>query len=168
MTLIIETGDVVPGANSYASVEDLEAYALLRGATLPEGVEEKERLLIKAMDYIQTFASRFSGSRYLHDQPLDWPRLGAIVDGYYHSHLTVPDVLIEAQCELAIAAQTTDLLPPRVPGTKGAITQVTAGPVSVSYADPGADAATLPRFPKADALLRRLFRTGAFVATRRV
>lgn len=158
--LIIEDGTGVAGANSYATVAQLEAYAQLRGLPLPADEAEKERLLIRAMDYIEAKAPDFSGTRYSIEQSLQWPRYGVFVDGHELLYNTIPSILIEAQCDIAANSVGLDLLPTQAPSAKGAVTQETVGPVSVSYAQPAPDARSLPYFPKAEALLSRLCRAG--------
>lgn len=158
--LIIENGTGVVGANSYATVAQLEAYASLRGLSLPATVEEKERLLIRAMDYIETKAPAFAGTRYSVEQGLQWPRYGVWLDGYELLYNVIPSLLIEAQCDIAANSAGIDLLPVQKPSAKGAVTQVTVGPISTSYATPDDGSRALPFFPKADALLKRLYRSG--------
>ena len=75
MPLIVETGLIVPGADTYASVDDLRAYAAKRGASLPADDTDCEVLLVKAMDYLASKSERWKGQRVQLDQPLDWPRL---------------------------------------------------------------------------------------------
>lgn len=156
MAIVVEDGSVVAGANSYASVAQLEAYADLRGITLPVETVEKERLLIRAMDYLEGRLYDYPGTRVSPTQPLPWPRSYAYVEGVYIDHLTIPAVLIEAQLDIAANSVGLNLMGVQAPQSKGAVTQETVGPVSVSYAAPDPGARTMPFFPRADVLLARL------------
>jgi hypothetical protein len=163
--LTIETGSGVPGANSYATVDQLEAYAALRGITLPATDAEKEVLLIRAMDYIEVeIGPHFMGSRVSSTQALAFPRHDVWYEGYLLLYNAIPSLLIEAQCDIAANSVGVDVLPVAVPGAKGPITQEKVGALAVSYASEGADAPSRPRFPKADALLRAITnrRTGLY------
>jgi len=73
MTIIVEDGSVVDGANSYASEAELTAYALARGITL---TIDAELLLIKSMDWIEV--QRYKGDQLTCDQVLEWPRVNAV------------------------------------------------------------------------------------------
>lgn len=168
--LIIEDGTGVAGAQSYATVAQLDAYAQLRGLSLPSTEEEKERLLILAMDYIEAKTNDFAGERRLATQPLSWPRYGMWIFNAYFDDYAIPDILIEAQCDIAARSVGIDLLPTILPsGPKGPVTQETVGPVSVSYATPDTNSSpSLPMFPRAEALLSNLLTVrGGMIPTRK-
>lgn len=173
MAVIVEDGTFVPGANSYASVEQLEEYALARGIELPEETEEKEQLLIRAMDYIESTVTSWIGYPSHHGQVLSWPRAAVYMDGYAVSPTTIPSILAEAQCDIAAHSVGMDVLPVRepigLPEGQGSVIKEKVGPIEVAYADTMSDAyariraddITKPIFPKAAALLSRLTnRTG--------
>jgi len=63
MALIIEDGTIVAGADSYATLAVLRAYALKRGVTLSAVDADLEVLAIKAMDYIGSFEDKFQSAR---------------------------------------------------------------------------------------------------------
>jgi hypothetical protein len=73
MTIIVEDGSVVTGANSYATEAELTAYATARGITLTIGAE---LLLIKAMDWIEI--QKYKGDQIDCEQVLEWPRYNVI------------------------------------------------------------------------------------------
>lgn len=98
MTIIIEDGSIVPGANSYASETELTAYATQRGITLSGGAEA---LLIQSMDYAET--QSFQGSRVIATQSLQWPRNGVYIDGFLVANNEIPAQLKTAQIVTAIA-----------------------------------------------------------------
>ena len=98
MTIIVETGTIVPNANSYVSTADLTAYAIARDITL---VGDPESLLIQAMDYIET--QQYQGSKLSYTQGLQWPRVNVFIDGWYHDSNTIPKELKNGEMETAIA-----------------------------------------------------------------
>lgn len=97
MATIVEDGTIVAGANSYASDAELTTYATDRGITI---TGTNAVLLLQAMDYIEQ--KNFKGNKGTDAQPLQWPRWGVYVDGYYVSEDTIPDALKEAQMETAL------------------------------------------------------------------
>lgn len=61
MTLVVEDGSIVSGAESYASVAQADAYFAARGITIwsPLLDAEKEQALRRATDYmVQTYRQR--------------------------------------------------------------------------------------------------------------
>jgi hypothetical protein len=98
MAITVEDGSIVTSANSYASEAELTAYALAREVTLTSG---EETLLIQAMDYIESLA--FIGVKYTDAQALQWPRSGAVVDGFDVAITAIPTQLPIAQMVVALA-----------------------------------------------------------------
>ncbi len=96
--ITVETGAIVLNANSYISVTDFTTYATARGYTLVSG---GETLLIQAMDYIESLY--YVGTKYTAAQGLQWPRSGVYIDGYLFDYDDIPQELINAQCQVAIA-----------------------------------------------------------------
>jgi len=89
VTLKVEDGSCVDGANSYLSAEDFEAYADLRGYSYGADANAIATALIRATAWLDaTYRSRWPGVRtYGALQSLMWPRkAGSIVNGSY-----VPD-----------------------------------------------------------------------------
>lgn len=101
MTLIVETGSIVTGANTYASEAELTSYLAARGLTLGGAVATAEQLLLSAMDYIES--RTFAGTKKTKDQPLQWPREGVYIDGFLVESTEIPNSLKYAQIETAIA-----------------------------------------------------------------
>ena len=162
MTLIIEDGSIVTNANSYVTVVELAAYALLRGTDL-SGLNEAqtEALIIKAMDYLESKRGQYKGSRVSSDQELQWPRLGVYdvdLQGELYPHDAIPRELKYAQMSLAIEANSHDLQPNRLRSDKGqVIKEKIDGAIEVEYANSGA-VQSIPAFAKADALLSPLLK----------
>ena len=98
MALIIEDGTGLSTATSYASEAELAAYALARGITVA-GTDTE--LLITALDYIDSF--NFIGDKYSSAQSLQWPRDNVYIDEFYIDRDTIPELLKEAQIEVALS-----------------------------------------------------------------
>lgn len=167
MALVIEDGTAKADSQSYATVAELRAYATLRSASVPAtgaaGDTACEVLLIKAMDYLE--AQNFVGCKLSPAQALQWPRADAYVDEWPIPYNEIPRQLVQAQCALAIEAQTIDLLPTTKANAPGAKISETIGPISTSWANPGSVRRT-PAVAKADALLRCLLKRNGLFAIR--
>lgn len=97
-TIIVEDGSIVTGANSYVSEAELVTYAADRGITLTGDTDE---LIIQSMDYIEGL--EYIGVKSTQDQPLQWPRYNAVVDGYLIANDTIPNELKEGQMMTCIS-----------------------------------------------------------------
>jgi len=173
VTLTVETGSGILGADSYVAAVDCLAYATARGLTFGSDATA-EAALRRATAYIDnTYRLRFSGYRtFRRAQSLEWPRsLSFYFTPDYGGHNpyfvdpraiypfdlippnVIPPEIITATCEAAIREFATPgaLLPDLDRG--GAVASLKAGPVEVKYA-PGADPNTL--FQVIDAALSAL------------
>lgn len=163
MALIIEDGTARIDSQSYASVADLRTYATARSATVPTTDAACESLLMRAMDRL--LDENYVGDRATRDQALPWPRIYAIVEGWWVNADEIPRTLIYAQCAFAVAAQTVDLLPTQDIVASGQIISETAGPVSTAYANTGI-VRRVPAVASADTLLRTLLKRSGLSAVR--
>lgn len=155
MNLVVEDGTGVPGANSYASADDLFVFAADRGITLPQDVGAVEALLVQAMDYIEMFSLRYSGAQTLMSQTLAFPRTVTTLSG--SKDLGVPDNVRKAQMVAAIAAKDVNLLP--LPSQTANAVQKTIGPITIKYED-GHSQGSMALLPQVDTLLRPYFSGG--------
>ena len=130
MALIVETGSIVTNANSYVSDTDYTTYATARNKTVGSTEALREAELLKAMDYLESYRSKFKGAKVTRDQPLQWPRYDVFIDGYQIDSNAIPSELKNAQMELAILANSTDLVPS---GSVENIQSQSIGSLSVSY-----------------------------------
>lgn len=117
MSLIVETGEVIPGAESLCSVEYADAYHAVRGNSnwTDLTTSAKEQALRKATDYIEgQYSERWAGYKKDADQPLDWPRSYVEIKGLiftqYVSDSIVPTEVKNACASLAFRASAADLL----------------------------------------------------------
>lgn len=117
MSLTIEDGSGVAGADSYvdatgASAYLAEHYTTTQLATWTAASSgDKEIHLRNAAQYLSTvYAGRWLGTRANETQGLDWPRTSvADQDGYAIEDDAVPQAIIDAQCELALRASSAAL-----------------------------------------------------------
>lgn len=168
MSLIIEDGSGVDGANSYATVAEARAYAALRALTLPATDAEVEVLLVKACDFLETLEERYQGTRSQATNPLAWPR--ALVYLFNATEpldeADIPTILKNAQCQLAFDAITLDLLPN---GTGREIIREKVDVIEREF-KPMGSTVVAPVLTKALAMLEPLFdnSSGFALTTRRI
>ena len=110
MTLVVEDGTGVPGADSYAALAGADAYFAARAhlalaATWDAATDaNKEGALREASAYLDaTYGPHYRGTRRGYVQGLEWPRSGARDDADYPLP-ALPEVLVRATCELAAGA----------------------------------------------------------------
>lgn len=163
MALIIEDGTGRADAQSYASVEMLKAYAKARGVSVPTNNSDCEALLLRAMDYMR--GKEYVGDRATKAQALDWPRVNVVVDGFPFASTELPRQVEQAQCALAIAAQTVDLLPNTPANTSGPVSERTIGPITTKYANTGR-ISQVPAIASADVILRTILKRNGLFAVR--
>ena len=150
MALIVEDGTRPTGSNCYISVADADAYHLARGGTVwaeaTTGV--KEAAILEATTWLNGQAWK---GRKVASRTMAWPRADvADGDGWQIATDTVPEVVGMACAELAgeIVAGSDPLA---VQGR--AMSEMSVGPISISYEQ---GAAKAPTFPAVTALLRGL------------
>lgn len=147
MTLIVEDGTGVAGAESYISVADADTYFTLRGNTAwaALAVPAKEAALRAGCDYLEArYAWR--GGRATTTQALSWPRVCVVVDGAPVDPASVPLAVARANAELAVRASTAPLLSDE----SAQVTRETVGPLTVEYQPGGRQN---PRFAAVEAML---------------
>lgn len=107
------SGGAVAGANAYITVAQFSAYHADRGNDVSAySPTQVEQAIVRSTDYIDaTF--EFQGLRSFDGQTLEWPRTGV----YRRPELDlvddqgVPDFVVKATAELALAALAADLDP---------------------------------------------------------
>lgn len=145
MAIIIEDGSIVSGANSYASVIDLNNYATETGVLISGDTAE---LLAEAKRYVETL--RFIGRKSTKDQTMQWPRYGAMIDGFHVETNEIPQSLISLQCEVALSIDA-GVNPLSVVGR--ATKKEKVGDIEVEYSD---SASQVDVNPAISALSRKL------------
>lgn len=157
MALIIEDGSNVANADSFATVAELRTYAANRGLTVPVADEDCEVLLRKAVDYLNSQESKFQGYRYYYadGQSLCFPRGDIYLFDLYIGG-EIPQRLKDAQCQLAVDANSNDLL---AAGNGREVIEKKVGPLTTKWNPTGS---TSPQYEPvaALALLEPLFAPG--------
>src|SRR5690606_27567583 len=155
MVLIIEDGSGKENSNSYTSVQELEAFAALRGVALPSS---KEELLVKAADYISFREPEFQGSRKNPVQALAFPRKGLTINCEAFPDDQIPPQVKKAQLQAALEiVKHQDLSPSQMNSpvhrerVEGAVDRTFMTPRQLSTRPDGSG--FTPRFPKIDAYL---------------
>lgn len=167
MALIIEDGSIVADADSYVSVTEARSYATARKLVLPADDSDVESLLINAVDYLESFRSRYQGFKVSSSQALQFPRSGVTIDSLELGSNFIPAILKQAQIRLAIVAHSgVDLMPTRKPGSF--IKKEVVGPLDTEYSEKIAISIS-PEITAVDALLAPLFsNVGFFLKTVRI
>lgn len=158
MALIVETGAIIPGADSYVSLAEARTTAAFYGWALPAADADAEIALRNGANYVGLFESEMNGSRVSAGQSLAYPRKDATVFGFDISETSIPGRLQIAQ--IAAAVEIGAGLDPRA-STDGRVVaseQVT-GAVAVSYFNNGNTGATV-RITKAIDALKPLLSSG--------
>ena len=137
VTLTVEDGTIVAGANSFVSIVTFQTYTDNRNWDVSSFDDDAVgAALVKAGDYLNN-EERFwwRGNRVNDEQPMAWPRANVIVQlgtGNVIASNLVPQKIKDAQCYIAYKQLTVgDVQPDLERG--GAIQSVSAGGVSVSY-----------------------------------
>jgi hypothetical protein len=118
------------GVDTYATEAELAAYALARGITI---AGDPSVLLTKAMDYLDTLEASWQGMRTDELQALAWPRYPVYIYGSLQTDAAIPKQLKNGQCQLAIEADTQELIPTTGVGGKGSVIEETVDVITVKY-----------------------------------
>ena len=131
MTLIIEDGQGLPDAESYASAEELTMYAVKFGAVIPEGVPAQEALLRRAA--LAMDGMTWKGRKMNSEQALSWPRREVLLDHEIKPNNYLPARIHYGQMALAAEIHQDDIDP--IDKRKGAVTlERVEGAVTREYA----------------------------------
>ena len=156
MTITVEDGSTVAGANSYITFSDYSTWADARfgsgRSTAPADATAAEPFIFRAMDYFEELD--FVGYKATSTQALQWPRSWVTIDGNIVSSTSIPDEVKNALFELAYAEETSvgelNTLDRRTSSAK-------VGDISISYADNSSAKTTSPSIHRA---LRKLLSGG--------
>lgn len=141
MSLTVESGAGLDNAESYASVAAadtrLAALGLTTWGTL--STTEKEQALRRSTAWmLQTYRSRWKGTRLTSTQALDWPRINVIVDGWSIASTIVPPDVANTCIDMAFKAAAGDL----TPDLAQAVKSKKVGTVEIVYQDNSSAAAS--------------------------
>jgi hypothetical protein len=133
MALVTTPGSA--SANSYASLEELNAYLAARvpAAALASGTDEQKEAALKAAARVLDASFVWTGSAVDSTQALTWPRNGMYTrNGFAIANTVNPIDLKNAQCELAAQMHAVNLTSDNE-ALKQGITSVKAGSVAVTF-----------------------------------
>lgn len=136
MALIIEDGTLVANADSYATLAVARAFATKRNLVPAATDITLEADLIKAMDFIESHRGKFKGFIVAETQALQWPRKEVYVNGFLLAQTTIPQELIDSQCQLAVEINNGVELFRTV--TEPFIVDQIVGPIRTRYDEKGA------------------------------
>ena len=101
MTLTVEDGSIVSGADSYAALATVTAYHTARGNSAWDGEDaDAEPAILRAMDYLEGLP--WVGDPYYGYQTLQWPRYGVFFRGVQWAVDEIPPQVVKALCEAAL------------------------------------------------------------------
>lgn len=151
MALIVETGQIIAGAESFISLADARALAAKFGLTLPADDTEAEAALRNGAVYIGLQEPMMCGSRVSPLQELSFPRQSVTLYGYPVASDSIPAQVIRAQVIAAVEyGNGTDVRA----STDGRATSMerVEGAVTVQYFNNGSSGATTTITAAIDAL----------------
>ncbi|MDQ1921631.1 DnaT-like ssDNA-binding protein [Massilia pseudoviolaceinigra] len=153
MSLIVEDGTGLAGAESYASVAAADARCASLGVASWAALAEaaKEIALRKAAIFMATYRTRWAGRRMYQHQALDWPRYGVKVDEFYVLSTIVPLDVVNACIDLAARAGSGEDLMPDLDTGSNVIKKDKVGPLETEFFQNTTD--VRERFTAVDTLL---------------
>lgn len=155
--LVIEDGTGKPDANSYATLDQVRAFANARGIKLPDDDETLTEQLITAADFIGTYETRFSGNRSYPQNPqaLSFPRDNVYMYQTDMPQAFMPRELIGAQVYVCEAIANGIELYPTQDGAD--VVRETVGPITTEYQQNTWTASSFPIISAVEAILNPLF-----------
>lgn len=151
MTLIVEDGSIVAGADSFVSLTDARTLADKYGWILPVDDADAEAALRNGAVYIGLQEPSLCGTRVSALQSLPFPRQGISLYGFPFANDAIPPQVIQAQIAAAVEyGKGSDVRG----STDGRITTMerVEGAVTVQYADNGVTGSTITITAALDAL----------------
>lgn len=133
MALTIEDGTVVAGADSFATVAQIRAFAANRGLTLPTDDGAVEVLARRAVDYLLSMETRYAGARSSPVQTLPFPRQRGYIRGLHVAYNIIAPEVVNAQCAIACTLQAVDLMP--VNNGRGQVTVQRTDVIETHYSE---------------------------------
>lgn len=102
MALVVETGAIVPGADSYVSLTDARDIAAKYGKELPADHTAAEAALRNGALYLGLYESAMCGQRVSAEQALSYPRRAVFLYGFPVASDSIPSQVITAQVMAAV------------------------------------------------------------------
>lgn len=149
--LIVETGQIVPFADSYVSLADARELAAKFGMVLPVDDDEAEAALRNGALYIDLQEPAMCGRRVSSTQSMAFPRTGIRLFGFDVSRTTIPSQVIRAQVIASVEYGKGTDVRASSDGRSTSMERV-EGAVTVQYFDNGANGSTTTITAAMDAL----------------
>lgn len=160
--LIIETGAIVTGADSWVTQADYVAYARNLGLNV-DGTEAQKQALRQAAIFIGTHEGKLKGELISRNQPLCFPRSDLVIDGWEWNDDEIPRQVKLCQMQLAIEIQSGIDLYNRPASESNAVKrEKIEGAVEIEYAV--TDAQKLSKNSTSRALLASLLRNSGLMS----
>lgn len=102
MSLTVETGQIIEGADSYISLADARALAANYGLELPADDTDAEVALRNGATYVSLSETQMCGRRVSAEQSLAYPRTGVTLNGFPVANNIIPKQVILAQVIAAV------------------------------------------------------------------
>lgn len=134
MTITVEDGTIVDGANSYVELQEVRDWATDRGITLPADDADLEPKVHLAMDWFEAYD--FVGSRVDVAQALSFPRSGVVIDGIEYGENEIPPLVKDCVIQATIDAVSVELEPTIAGSTKGNLKKSKLDVIEKEYFEP--------------------------------
>lgn len=165
MTLTVEDGSLVSGADSYISLADARSYCANRGIALSDDDSAAEIQLRRAFDYLELKRAYYKGTKVDPAQLTQWPRTGVVIEGAEIDTVTIPVELKYAQVQYAVAINSGLDLLPTASGDRF-VTREKIGQIETEYSSSLATSG-IPIVRIADQLLEPLLNTVGMLSVER-
>lgn len=134
MTVTVEDGTIVAGANSYVTLEFVRAYAAERGIAVSADDAVLEPKLHMAMDWFE--GHTFKWWRVDAAQPLSFPRKGVTIDGVLYPDDMIPPLVMTVIAQATCDAVVIELEPAYAGVTSGALKKKKLDVIEKEYFEP--------------------------------
>lgn len=151
MALVVETGNIVPGADSYISLSDARTLAAKYGYDLPADDTEAEAALRNGAMYIGLQEPVMCGRRVSSAQSLAFPRTGISLYGFPVASNVIPEQVKLAQVIAGVEYGSGAVVRGSTDGRVTTMERV-EGAVTVQYANNGNTGASITITAAMDAL----------------
>lgn len=154
--LVIEDGTIVPSANSYLTVEEAEEMLNTIGETFADTPDEVIKTkLLKATRVLESYRSKYKGTKVDPTQSLQFPRYDVTIDGFLIDADVIPYETKMAQAIIAMLYNNgTDVQTPS--DGKTIIEESIGNAITVKYADNGTN--NTINYPELDTYLKPLLK----------
>lgn len=157
--LIPEDGTIVVGANTYITASEAETLLNGIGETFGDTPEVTiEQYLLKAIRTLESYRSKYQGSKVDSTQALQFPRYDVYIDKFLQGSDTIPTELKMAQAIIALLMNDGQEVQPTTDG-RTVLQESIGNAISVTYANDGGNGN--PVYPMLDTYLKPLLKSSS-------